>query len=578
VGFSNRILVITFDSYSDQGLLERPGFGENFLSSRQIDALHVIPRDNRWYQYPELPEVASLLCGIAGNYARTITYGSSMGGYAAIRFAGAVGASAALAVSPQFSIDPTIVPFENRWLDDAQAIDFRLERSWSPDFAGTAYIVYDPSNIDARHVELFARRTRVIPVALHGAGHPCTGFLAEIGLLQPLVLEVAAQTFDVTAFVDKARIRRGRSALFMSSLADRCRDPERQVRLRRRAVELAPLNPAVMMRYGLALCRTGRIAEARKACEEALAQSPDDPVRLCEYSEFLIRIHHWERADAVIGALVDRWPASPPYQSRLKLLRSLLNSEYSRAFPVNHSGLRWTNRILRAGWLFPPRDVRPRRRSLPIELRVTTVPSPPPFAASWRRHLELLKTLPSDRLDLLMIGDSLIQYWPGSCFGNIKCFNFGIAGDKTQHALWRLRQLRRGQLRADRVLLMLGTNNLGDGDGPEAICAGIRAVARQLRRLVPAASCFVIELPPCGPEFSFNSAVRLRANELLRSASEFRSINVDEVITTGFSPGCRNYLPDRIHWSNEGYRVLTRHILAAIAADERSSSQTRRPR
>ena len=121
---------------------------------------------------------------------------------------------------------------------------------------------------------------------------------------------------------------------------------------------------------------------------------------------------------------------------------------------------------------------------------------------------------------------------------------------------------------------MVGTNNLGDGDGPEAIYAGIQAIVRQLRRLLPAADCFVIEIPPCGPEFSFNSAVRVRTNELLHAACEFRSINVDEVITTGFSSDCRNYLADRIHWSEEGYRVLTRHVVAAIAAGERRSSRT----
>src|SRR5579864_1516183 len=72
-GFSKEVLVVTFDSYSDQGLLDRPAFGESFLCARRIDAVHVIPRDNRWYQYPEIPEVASLLRGIAGDYARTIT-------------------------------------------------------------------------------------------------------------------------------------------------------------------------------------------------------------------------------------------------------------------------------------------------------------------------------------------------------------------------------------------------------------------------------------------------------------------------------------------------------------------------
>jgi lysophospholipase L1-like esterase len=417
---------------------------------------------------------------------------------------------------------------------------------------------------------------RVIPIGLYGAGHPCSGFLAEINLLQRLVIEVAGDTFDLTAFLAEARSRRRRSALFISSLADRCRNPERQARLHRRAVELAPDNSGIAMRYGLALCQTGRITEARKICEQALAQSADDPVRLCEYSEFLIRIHHWEAAEAVMNSVVNRWPGSPPYRSRLNLLRSLLGSEcMHRALPPNDRSSHPPDRISRLRRWFPSRDPRLLRRALPIELRVTTVPSPPPLAASWRRHLELVAALPSDRLDLLLVGDSLAQYWPDSCFGKIKFFNFGIAGDKTQHALWRLLQLRPGRLKTERVLLMLGTNNLGEDDGPEAICAGIHVIVRQLRRLSSQARCFVVEVPPCGPEFSFRSAARMRTNELLRASDEFRSINVDEMITTGFSPDCRNYLTDQIHWSEEGYRVLTRHIVAAITDAEQNSSQTR---
>jgi hypothetical protein len=56
-GSSRDMLVITFDSYTDQHDphthyrdLDRWGFGEYFLRDHAIDAVHVIGRDNNWYQ------------------------------------------------------------------------------------------------------------------------------------------------------------------------------------------------------------------------------------------------------------------------------------------------------------------------------------------------------------------------------------------------------------------------------------------------------------------------------------------------------------------------------------------------
>ncbi|WP_298858789.1 hypothetical protein [uncultured Sulfitobacter sp.] len=46
-----------------------------------------------------------------------VTMGHSMGGFSALVIAGMVGADVAIAFSPQLSIDPAVVPDENRWMD-----------------------------------------------------------------------------------------------------------------------------------------------------------------------------------------------------------------------------------------------------------------------------------------------------------------------------------------------------------------------------------------------------------------------------------------------------------------------------
>ncbi|MCA0246944.1 MAG: hypothetical protein LCH93_10035 [Proteobacteria bacterium] len=111
-----------------------------------------------------------------------------MGGYGAIRLGGHVGAQVTPAISPHFSIDPAVAAFEPRWVGDSGRIDFQFERRAGHDFIAKAYVVYDPHDLDARHVEILsapyqdrrrqAAQLRPSRLGLHGryqypaAGHP----------------------------------------------------------------------------------------------------------------------------------------------------------------------------------------------------------------------------------------------------------------------------------------------------------------------------------------------------------------------------------------------------------------------
>ena len=198
--FSDDVLVITFDAYTHYNHLDRHGFGQTFLLNHSIDAVHVIGSRNNWYQYPEMPEAMAAIAHIAAGYRRVITYGSSMGGYAAIRYGGVAGGQTALAISPQFSVDPAVVPFERRWRDSIHKIDFILERSWTPPFIGSAYVLCGRHTLDRRHCALIATRCRIVPVPIRKGGHRSAHPLAAHGLLQQAILDVAHGVFDSAAF------------------------------------------------------------------------------------------------------------------------------------------------------------------------------------------------------------------------------------------------------------------------------------------------------------------------------------------------------------------------------------------
>ena len=60
-GYSPDACVVTFASFTDHRTLDRAGFGEHFLRTREIDAIHVLSRENDWYQYPETPDAMAAI-------------------------------------------------------------------------------------------------------------------------------------------------------------------------------------------------------------------------------------------------------------------------------------------------------------------------------------------------------------------------------------------------------------------------------------------------------------------------------------------------------------------------------------
>lgn len=284
--------------------------------------MHVIPRANDWYQHPEMPAAARLVSEIAAGYQRVVAYGSSMGGYAAIRFGRAVGASLALALSPQFSIDPAVVPFETRWAGDSKRLDFALERRWEPAFVERSYIIFDPYTPDRRHVELFAGRSEIVAIEIPDGGHPCTGFLVELGLLQQAVLAVLDATLDADWLKREARALRKQSAQFYLALSMRARPLSWQLAFARRAAQIRPDQFICLIRYGMVLLKLSERAAAERLFERAYLLAPGNPMMLHALAEAYRFGGDFDRAAAAVAELIDHTPTGrEPLQRMLRRLR-----------------------------------------------------------------------------------------------------------------------------------------------------------------------------------------------------------------------------------------------------------------
>ena len=270
------ICFVTFGSYTNEARLDRQGFAEDFLRDEGIDAIHVLNLGNHWYQYPEMPAALAAIGAATALYARVFTYGSSMGGYAALRFARTLGADTAIAISPQYTLDPRVVPFEDRWQADLAHIVFD-EAPYAPPHRQV--IFHDPRmTTDDAHFRLFAAaKTETVAVGVPYAGHPVGPILNETGVLKDAIRAIVAGTFDAGVVQRAVRERRRHSQHHFFMLARRAerRRPELRIALLRRAAAIDP-ESHILSELAVALDRAGEHAEAGPLHAEAIRKVPSN--------------------------------------------------------------------------------------------------------------------------------------------------------------------------------------------------------------------------------------------------------------------------------------------------------------
>lgn len=265
---------VTFASYTDDRVLDRPGFGEAFFRSRGVDAVHVLSRDNDWYQYPEWDDAVTAIAATTAEYRQVVAYGSSMGGFAALHYGASCGAHLGIAISPQYSVDPEIVPFEDRWLADVARIRFRRDETRP---LPRQYIVYDPMDPnDRRHFELFSARSPSIGLpAMHG-GHPAGSFILETQMFTPLFDGALTGEIDPAAYAAAMRSRRRQSGQYLYTLSVRtaARRSAQKIALARMAADVSG-EPVYISYLATLLDQAGELVEAARYHRLALQLAPD---------------------------------------------------------------------------------------------------------------------------------------------------------------------------------------------------------------------------------------------------------------------------------------------------------------
>jgi hypothetical protein len=182
-------VVVAFAPFDYPFSPEVEGWGSASFTKRNIAHVCVFHSVEDWHQNNEFFPAMQACRAFLGSDVAITAYGFSMGGYGALLGAKALGAERAVAVSPQFSIDPAVVRFERRYGPQWAAMDgWKFDLSKYMKDSPTDYIVlYDPlHNQDRKHERRLPNPASYTRCLLHGVGHAGLQALVEMKIQETL--------------------------------------------------------------------------------------------------------------------------------------------------------------------------------------------------------------------------------------------------------------------------------------------------------------------------------------------------------------------------------------------------------
>ncbi|TMV92998.1 hypothetical protein FGG78_06855 [Thioclava sp. BHET1] len=211
---SRDTLVVTFDNLDiamNKRDTRRP-WGFEFIEKQGWSMLGAMAGGWTWYRDDWVGAQFDRLAqeGFFAQFKRVVFYGASMGGYAAAAFSAACPGADVVAISPQSTLDKSVVPWETRY-----------KVAWDRDFSGKygdaaqaslaaqrVTILFDPYEpLDAGHVARFDG-ANVMKLRTPLLGHRLGSSLHQMGILTPILLSALEGTLSEASFHRALRARR----------------------------------------------------------------------------------------------------------------------------------------------------------------------------------------------------------------------------------------------------------------------------------------------------------------------------------------------------------------------------------
>ena len=191
-------------------------------------------------------------------------------------------------------------------------------------------------------------------------------------------------------------------------------------------------------------------------------------------------------------------------------------------------------------------------------------------------HQRLLDQAKKGHTDIYFEGDSITRRWAATDYPELQANwnknfsgwsaeDFGWGADRTQNILWRLLNGELDGVNPKVIVLLAGTNNIGNtisSDGDDAkvrdISLGLEAIVRAMRNKAPDATIIVTAIFPRNDTMALMPAIEKINNNLskLADGNKVRYLNINATLADSngkLFDGMMN--PDKLHPSVKGYQV-----------------------
>ena len=179
---------------------------------------------------------------------------------------------------------------------------------------------------------------------------------------------------------------------------------------------------------------------------------------------------------------------------------------------------------------------------------------------------------------IVFAGDSITEGFPVHELlrASKRLYNRGIGGDTTIGLLHNIQQLIL-DLQPAQLFLMIGTNDLGEGEPPESIATRIREICQTVQERLPETAVVLLSIYPVNrnaePDLPFpvvghrtNEAI-VKINQLLvQIASELNLVyaNIHDLLTNEQGRLETSYTYDGLHLNARGYEVVKTDIQSRL--------------
>ena len=208
---------------------------------------------------------------------------------------------------------------------------------------------------------------------------------------------------------------------------------------------------------------------------------------------------------------------------------------------------------------------------------IKPIPREDPYGS--QRFLELNKRVKESQgqAKVIFVGDSITQGWEDSgkevwakYYAPRQALDLGIAGDQTQHVLWRLDHGNLDGLKPKVAVVLIGVNNNAvDHNSPRQVLEGVTAVVKKLREKLPETKVLLLGIFPLREDFCAERGRALQINQALHKLEDGQWIRVLDFGYLFIQPDgkiSKDIMGDFVHLSPTGYRLWAEAMEPALAA------------